>query len=53
MRITTCLFGAALAAQTPSLPHVVLTELPGGSPAAALVEVDPSTGALTPLPRFS
>lgn len=33
-------------------PHVVLTAMPGGTPAAQLVEVDPTTGAATPLGRF-
>lgn len=46
------LLAAGLSAQASSLPHVVLTELSGGNPAAQLVEVDPVSGAITALPRF-
>ena len=50
-RLVAMLLGVALAAPTQTLPHVVLTELPG-NPAAQLVEVDAVTGLWTPLPGF-
>ncbi|MCA8976531.1 MAG: hypothetical protein KDC98_17555 [Planctomycetes bacterium] len=43
---------AALSAQTPTFPYLVLTAIPGGNPAVRIVEVDPATGATTLAPRF-
>jgi hypothetical protein len=45
------LVGAALIAQAPTVPVVVLTRLPGATQ-SALLEVDPVTGLATPLPGF-
>lgn len=50
--IACCLLAAMVAAQTPTFSHVVLTRLPGANPAAAIVEVDTTTSAITPLGRF-
>lgn len=46
------LLPAALVAQSPSLPHVVFTRLPGANPVAQLVEVHATTGAVQTLGRF-
>lgn len=49
---TVVLVTAAAVAQSPTFPHIVLTQLTGAPVAAQLVEVDPVLGTVQPLGGF-
>lgn len=50
--LCTSWIAAALAAQAPTYPHLVLTRLAAGNPAAAIVAVDTATSTIAPRGRF-
>jgi hypothetical protein len=50
---TVVLLASAVAAQPATFPHLVLTDVGPGTPASALVEVDPQSGSVLPLGGFS
>lgn len=53
MRLLVPLLLAGVGAAQATFPHVVLTELPGGTTRAQLVAIDPGSGAATPLAGFA